>query len=98
MAKINRSFPLRTCCGCHVTKAAGELLRITRSPEGGLRLDDWKKAPGRGAYVCPELGCLNLALRKKAFSRVFHCTLSPAALTRLQHAVQERLARNQSHD
>lgn len=33
-----------------------ELTRVVRSPEGQVSLDARGKAPGRGAYVCPQRG------------------------------------------
>jgi predicted RNA-binding protein YlxR (DUF448 family) len=38
---------------------------------GQLVLDKEKVFPGRGAYVCPCSGCLELAIKKKGFIRAF---------------------------
>ncbi len=91
MAKSKHTIPLRTCCGCQSKKEAWELQRITLSPQGDLMLDGWKKAPGRGAYLCRRPECLALAVRKKSFSRVFKCAISPAALAQLQQTFQQCL-------
>jgi predicted RNA-binding protein YlxR (DUF448 family) len=39
------------------------------SAGGTLTPDASGRAPGRGAYVCREPGCLDAALRRRGFSR-----------------------------
>ena len=45
-------------CGLRARKEKRELIRVVRSPEGGISLDFKGKKPGRGAYLCPDLECL----------------------------------------
>ena len=52
-------------------KPKKELIRVVRSPEGSIQLDCRGKANGRGAYVCPDPGCLKKAIRAKALERAF---------------------------
>lgn len=49
--------PRRTCVGCRTTRAKPELVRIAATPDG-VRVDLDQALPGRGAYVCPHLRCL----------------------------------------
>lgn len=46
-----------------------ELVRVVRSPEGEISLDFRGKAPGRGAYVCPQAECLRRAIKSRALER-----------------------------
>jgi hypothetical protein len=39
--------------------------------DGFVTPDPAGRMPGRGAHLHPELGCLDLALRRKAFPRAF---------------------------
>ena len=64
-----KKIPLRQCLGCREMKPKRELVRVVRSPEGTVSLDLRGKAPGRGAYVCPDPGCLKKAIRAKALER-----------------------------
>ena len=64
-----KKIPLRQCLGCREMKPKGELIRVVRSPEGTVSLDFRGKAPGRGAYICPEMSCLKKALKSKALER-----------------------------
>lgn len=44
--------------GCREMKDKKSLLRVVKSPEGTVSLDFGGKKPGRGAYVCHDVGCL----------------------------------------
>ncbi|MFC0555345.1 YlxR family protein [Planotetraspora thailandica] len=62
--------PLRTCVGCRVRTVKSELLRLVVI-EGVIVPDLRGRLPGRGASLHPALGCLELAERRRAFSRAF---------------------------
>ncbi|MBR4308260.1 MAG: YlxR family protein [Oscillospiraceae bacterium] len=68
---MQKKIPMRQCLGCREMKAKGDLIRVVRSPEGEISLDSKGKAPGRGAYLCPNAECLKRANRSKALSRAF---------------------------
>ncbi|WP_119295952.1 YlxR family protein [Streptomyces sp. YIM 130001] len=65
-----RACPERTCVGCRERAAKRDLLRIV-AIEGVCVPDPRGTLPGRGAYVHPALVCLDLAVRRRAFSRAF---------------------------
>ena len=46
-----------------------------RSPEGDISLDFRGKAPGRGAYLCPQTDCLRKAIKSKALDRGLNCQI-----------------------
>ena len=66
-----RKVPIRKCISCQQSSEKRELIRIVRSPEGMIELDERGKKPGRGAYICPEQTCLELAKKNKALERSF---------------------------
>ena len=70
MQKVKK-LPQRQCVGCRERKEKRELIRVVRSPEGGISLDFKGKKPGRGAYLCPNSDCLTKAKKKKALERCF---------------------------
>ena len=59
----------RTCAGCGGEFPKRDLLRIVRRPDGQIAVDPSGKAPGRGAYLCRRLECLEQALKRKQLSR-----------------------------
>lgn len=56
--------PLRKCVVCGERKPKQELLRVVRTPEGTLTMDDTGKMNGRGAYLCRSLECIENAQKK----------------------------------
>ena len=49
--------PRRTCVGCRTTRAKPELRRFVVTP-AGVTADPTQTLPGRGAYVCPDIRCV----------------------------------------
>lgn len=72
---MQKKIPMRQCVGCREMKAKKELVRVVRSPEGESSLDFRGKAPGRGAYVCPQAECLRRAIRSRALERGLDCQI-----------------------
>jgi len=50
-------------------KSKKELIRIIRTPEGEIRLDETGRMNGRGAYLCRSCECLQKARKSKALAR-----------------------------
>nr|MBQ6242126.1 YlxR family protein [Lachnospiraceae bacterium] len=84
-----RKVPLRTCVGCRGVKEKSELIRIVRTPEGEVKADFSGRAAGRGAYLCPQRGCLELALKKGGFARSLHVTLTEEQTENLRRELKE---------
>ena len=78
---------MRMCVGCREMKPKKELLRIVKPPEGQIHFDRVGKAPGRGAYVCPDGQCLKKAIKTKALERAF----STAIPDEVYHALEEEM-------
>ena len=66
-----KKIPLRQCLGCREMKPKRELIRVVRAPDGAIALDFHGKAPGRGAYLCPDPACLRRIRRSRALERAF---------------------------
>ncbi len=63
-----KKVPERRCIGCMTSRPKKELIRIVAG-ENGLQIDENGKMPGRGAYLCRNAECAQLALKKNAFGR-----------------------------
>lgn len=68
---MHKKIPMRQCLGCREMKAKRELIRAVKSPSGEISLDFKGKAPGRGAYICPNTECLKKAVKAKALEKAF---------------------------
>lgn len=71
-----KKVPLRQCVGCREMKPKAELIRVVRSPEGEISIDDAGRKPGRGAYVCRSSDCLRRAQKSRALERAFSQKIS----------------------
>ena len=85
-----RKVPLRKCAGCGESKPKKELVRVVKSPEGVISLDFRGKAPGRGAYLCPNSECLKKAIRAKALERAFDTRIPQEILDELVRTMEEQ--------
>ena len=65
----SRKIPQRMCVGCREMKNKKELLRIVKTPEGQVVLDKTGKKSGRGAYICPQLICLEQSIKGKRLQK-----------------------------
>jgi uncharacterized protein len=54
--------------GCGRKAPQRELVRFV-APEGQLKRDDTRHAPGRGAYTCARTVCFERAVANRAFAR-----------------------------
>jgi predicted RNA-binding protein YlxR (DUF448 family) len=61
-------------------KPKRELVRIVRTPEGEVLVDPTGKKSGRGAYVCPDEGCLEKAVKARRLEKALGREISPEVL------------------
>lgn len=68
--------PQRTCVACHAIKAKRELVRIVRTPDGTVEVDETGRKAGRGAYLCKTRACWEAGVSKRALDHVLKSGLS----------------------
>ena len=64
-----KKIPQRQCMGCRERKSKRETIRVVRGTDGTVHLDFGGKAPGRGAYLCPNPECLKKAMKANSLGR-----------------------------
>jgi predicted RNA-binding protein YlxR (DUF448 family) len=64
MGAKSKHLPQRTCIACRQVKEKKALIRLVSTENGIAEIDVFGKRPGRGAYLCPNKTCWELALRK----------------------------------
>ena len=85
---MQKKIPMRQCLGCREMKPKRELIRVVRKPEGEICLDFKGKVSGRGAYICPDAGCLKKAIKAKALERAFSAQIPPEIYARLDQEME----------
>ncbi|MGC4174791.1 YlxR family protein [Demequina sp.] len=70
--------PVRTCIGCRERAARSDLVRVA-VVDGEVVIDEHATLPGRGAWLHRRPECLELAKRRKAFSRALRAGVADAS-------------------
>ena len=82
--------PQWTCVVCRSTTAKRTLHRNVRSPAGKVAYDPTGKAPGRGAYLCGQPACLDMAVRRRSVQRALKVTDAVAAAAAVEELRSRR--------
>ncbi len=67
--------PLRKCVGCGEMIGKKGALRVVRDKDGNVSVDPTGKKSGRGAYICKDEKCLELAIKGKRLEHSFKCRI-----------------------
>jgi len=86
---LQRRSPIRKCVGCGDRRDKIELLRIVNN-KGEIIIDPGGKLPGRGAYLCPNMDCLEKAVSKNK--------LSDALKFEISDEIYEKISEEIKHD
>ncbi len=70
-----KKIPLRTCVITKETLPKQELLRIVRTPEGNVVVDETGKLNGRGAYIKKDIAVVEKAQKSKALAKKLECNI-----------------------
>ncbi len=65
-----RKIPMRMCVVTREKLPKGELVRVVRTPEGNVIIDENGKANGRGAYLKKDRDVFLKAQKNKILNRV----------------------------
>ena len=66
-----KKIPQRMCVVTHQKTDKRNLLRIVKTPEGAIEVDETGKKNGKGAYITKDLEVLETAKKKKVLEKVF---------------------------
>ena len=83
-------LPERTCMGCNVKKPKKEFIRIVKNKEGEINIDRTGKMPGRGAYICDNIECLEKLIKSKRLEKVFGIKISDEIYDKLRGVILDK--------
>ncbi len=84
-----RKIPLRTCVVTREKLPKMELLRIVRTPDGGVVVDESGKMNGRGAYIKKDVAVLEKAKQKKILERQLECTIEESVYDEIKNMLEK---------
>lgn len=85
----NKKIPMRKCVGCQEMKEKKSLIRVVKTAEGDIILDDTGKKNGRGAYICKILECFKKAKKTKALESSLGVSVSEQVYEELEKEMNQ---------
>lgn len=79
----NKKVPLRTCVVTHEKYEKKDLIRVVRTPEGNIVIDETGRANGRGAYLKKDIEVINKARKTKILERSLETTIDDSVYDEL---------------
>lgn len=82
-----KKIPLRKCVATQEQLPKKELIRIVRTPQQEVVIDESGKANGRGAYLKRSIEAVDLAEKKKVLDRALNTKVPPAIYDELRKLI-----------
>lgn len=82
--------PERTCMGCNEKKSRKEFIRIVKNKDNEINIDRTGKMPGRGAYICDDIQCLEKLIKTKRLEKVFDMKISNEIYEKLRGVILDK--------
>ena len=84
-----KKIPLRTCVITREKLPKKDLLRIVRTPEGEVLVDETGKMNGRGAYIKKDIQVLEQARKKKTLERHLECSIEESVYDDIRKNIEK---------
>ena len=84
-----RKIPLRTCVVTKETLPKQELLRIVRTKEGEVKVDETGKLNGRGAYIKKEAEVLEKAKKTNILEKKLECKIEDIVYEKIKKCIEK---------
>lgn len=80
----------RMCIGCGSKKDKKELIRIVINKENVISVDRTGKLPGRGAYICDNVECLEKLKKSKKLEKNFNIKIEEKIYENLRGVIIDK--------
>ena len=84
----NRKIPMRSCVVTKEKLPKQELLRIVRTTDMNVVIDDSGKVNGRGAYIKKDIVVLEKAIKSKALERHLEVSISEEVYDEIRKKIE----------
>ena len=84
-----KKIPMRSCIITKEKLQKKELIRVVRTPEGEIVIDEIGKANGRGAYLKKDIEVIKKAKNNKVLNRVLEVEVPDSIYEKLEEIVQK---------
>lgn len=84
-----KKIPLRSCVVTRERLPKQELLRVVRTKEGEVKIDDFGKMNGRGAYIKKDLDVLGKAKKTHALARCLEVEIPESVYEEIENMIKK---------
>ena len=84
-----RKIPLRTCVITKEQLPKKDLLRIVRTPEHDIVIDETGKVNGRGAYIKKDLEVLEKAKKSNILEKKLECKIEDSVYEEIRSIIEK---------
>lgn len=83
-----KKIPMRSCVVTREKFPKKELIRVVRTPEGSIVIDETGKANGRGAYLKKDIEVFEKAKKSKVLDRVLEVEVPDTIFEELKNIIK----------
>lgn len=83
-----KKIPMRTCCVTREKYPKAELVRVVRTPEGNIVIDETGRTNGHGAYLKKDLQVIEKAMSSKVLNRTLEAEVPNEIFEKLKELVR----------
>lgn len=84
-----KKIPMRRCLATGESFPKKELLRIVRTPEGEVKVDETGKLNGKGAYISKSVEALNILRNKKLLNRALEVEVNEDVYKEIENIINK---------
>lgn len=88
-----KKIPTRICVGCGEPKEKQSMVRVVKTAENEICLDETGRKNGRGAYICKNIECFRRAVQSKGLERSLKTQVPQEVIEQLEEEMSAFEAR-----
>lgn len=84
-----KKIPMRRCLATGASFPKKELLRIVRTPEGEVKVDETGKLNGKGAYISKSIEALTILRSKKLLNKALEIEVNEEVYKEIENIINK---------
>ena len=86
-----KKSPQRSCVVCRTQKNKNELLRVVKNKENQIKVDQIGKEPGRGAYICYSVECIENGIKSKKLEKALETKIDENTYKQIKEIIENKV-------
>ena len=83
-----KRIPLRMCAICRTQYPKRDMIRLAKTSDGQVTLDETGKKPGRGLYICHSEACLAQAMKSSRLEKAARAKIGEEVIAELKEKAE----------